>query len=69
MNEKNTNEINDLETNNADDIKGGPKKIFVGGLSVAQTALPDLEPTGDIVGGADTSTTITVTGTRIRRPN
>lgn len=35
------------------EIKGGPKKIFIGGLSVKETvaALPDLEPKGEIKGG------------------
>lgn len=30
-----TIEINDLEAGNASEIKGGPKKIFIGGLSIA----------------------------------
>jgi hypothetical protein len=51
----NTNEINDLtvaETEQAE-VKGGPKRIFIGGLSAKATAtsLPDLEPQGDVVGG------------------
>jgi hypothetical protein len=33
------------------EIKGGPKRIFIGSLSIAQTALPDLEPQSDVVGG------------------
>ena len=60
MNEQNQeqtqfSEVTDLpvEPNGADEIKGGPKKIFIGGLSVeeTQTALPDLEPRGEIKGG------------------
>jgi translation elongation factor EF-Tu-like GTPase len=37
MNESNntTIEINDLEVSEAAEIKGGPKKIFIGGLSAA----------------------------------
>ena len=51
----NSTEINDLaviETEQAE-IKGGPKRIFIGGLSAKATAtsLPDLEPQGDVVGG------------------
>jgi len=47
--------INDLtvaETEQAE-IKGGPKRIFIGGLSAkeTQTELADLEPTGEIKGG------------------
>jgi len=47
--------INDLavaETEQAE-IKGGPKKIFIGGLSAkeTQTELADLEPSGEIKGG------------------
>lgn len=30
-----TIEINDLDAGNAIEIKGGPKKIFIGGLSIA----------------------------------
>ena len=43
----------DLTAQNADEIKGGPKRIFIGGLSVneAPTALPDLEPSGEVKGG------------------
>ncbi|MFN0108306.1 MAG: hypothetical protein ACKVZH_05570 [Blastocatellia bacterium] len=43
----------DLNTQNADEIKGGPKKIFIGSLSVkeAATSLPDLEPRGEVKGG------------------
>jgi hypothetical protein len=51
----NTDEINDLtvaETEQAE-VKGGPKRIYIGGLSAKATAtsLPDLEPQGDVVGG------------------
>jgi hypothetical protein len=48
-----TKELADLEAPRAEEIKGGPKKIFIGGLSVTeqQTTLPDLEPTGDVKGG------------------
>ncbi|MEP7343272.1 MAG: hypothetical protein ABI977_36435 [Acidobacteriota bacterium] len=47
--------INDLavaETEQAE-IKGGPKRIFIGGLSAkeTQTELADLEPSGEIKGG------------------
>lgn len=35
MNTNETIEMNDLEAANAEAIKGGPKKIFIGGLSVA----------------------------------
>lgn len=38
-----TVEINDLEAGNAAEIKGGPKKIFIGGLSVADNQ-PDPTP-------------------------
>jgi hypothetical protein len=48
--------LNDLAVAEAEqaEIKGGPKKIFIGGLSVteAQTGLPDLEPQGDVIGGS-----------------
>jgi hypothetical protein len=48
--------INDLtvaETEQAE-IKGGPKRIFIGGLSAkeTQTELADLEPSGEITGGS-----------------
>lgn len=47
--------INDLNVTEAEqaEIKGGPKRIFIGGLSVREnaTALPDLEPDGDVKGG------------------
>ena len=36
-------EINDLEAGNAAEIKGGPKKIFIGGLSIADNQ-PDPVP-------------------------
>lgn len=36
MNTNETIEITDLEATNGNDIKGGPKKIFVGSLSVAE---------------------------------
>lgn len=58
MNNQDTNNqsiiIEDLNTQNADEIKGGPKRIFIGGLSVKETAtsLPDLEPNGEVKGGA-----------------
>ena len=32
-----TNEINDLTVTTADEIKGGPKRIFIGGISVKDT--------------------------------
>ncbi len=43
----------DLTAQNADEIKGGPKRIFIGGLSVneAPSALLDLEPSGEVKGG------------------
>lgn len=43
----------DLAAQNADEIKGGPKRIFIGGLSVneAPNALLDLEPSGEVKGG------------------
>lgn len=51
----NNSEINDLNVTDAEqaEIKGGPKRIFIGGLSAkdSATALPDLEPQGDVVGG------------------
>ena len=41
MNNENINNesiiIEDLTAENADEIKGGPKKIFIGGLSVEET--------------------------------
>ncbi|MFN0113024.1 MAG: hypothetical protein ACKVZH_29540 [Blastocatellia bacterium] len=49
MNNENTNKesiiIEDLIAANTDEIKGGPKKIFIGSLSVVEglSALPDLE--------------------------
>ncbi len=47
--------INDLNVTDAEqtEIKGGPKRIFIGGLSVREnaTVLPDLEPNGDVKGG------------------
>lgn len=50
---KQTTEMKDLTVTTADLIKGGPKRIFVGSLSVAgqQTTLPDLEPRGEVEGG------------------
>ena len=51
----NTTDINDLTVADAEQaaIKGGPKRIFIGGLSVSEnaTTLPDLEPAGDVKGG------------------
>jgi hypothetical protein len=46
-------ELEDLVAHNTEEIKGGPKKIFIGGLSAtdSQAALPDLEPQGEIKGG------------------
>ena len=43
----------DLAAQNADEIKGGPKRIFIGGLSVNESpnALLDLEPSGEVKGG------------------
>lgn len=58
MNNQDTNNesiiTEDLNTQNADQVKGGPKKIFIGGLSVKDTAtsLLDLEPSGEVKGGA-----------------
>lgn len=57
MNNQDTNNqsiiTEDLNTQNSGEIKGGPKRIFIGGLSVneAQTGLTDLEPKGEIKGG------------------
>ncbi|NOT62530.1 MAG: hypothetical protein HOP19_20180 [Acidobacteria bacterium] len=34
------NELHDLEMKSTDEIKGGPKRIFIGGLSVADDAAP-----------------------------
>lgn len=51
----NTTEINDLNVapDQQAEICGGPKKIFIGGLSAkdSATGLADLEPQGDVVGG------------------
>ena len=49
-NETTINDLNVNETVEAE-IKGGPKRIFIGGLSVTETALPDLEPEGNVMGG------------------
>lgn len=48
--------IEDLNAQNTEEIKGGPKKIFIGGLSIKEVAatLPDLEPSADVKGGAAT---------------
>ena len=56
----------DLAAQNADEIKGGPKRIFIGGLSVneAPTALLDLEPQGHIVGGLKGSPQTCVNNTK-----
>ena len=45
--------IEDLNAENTEEIKGGPKRIFIGGLSVteAATSMPDLEPSGDVRAG------------------
>lgn len=50
---KQTTEMKDLTVTTADEIKGGPKRIFIGSLSVTgqQTTLPDLEPKGEVKGG------------------
>lgn len=42
-NESTNKDLNVNETEEAE-IKGGPKRIFIGGLSVAESAMPDLEP-------------------------
>jgi hypothetical protein len=61
MNEQNqqtangTSPVNDLSvtTDEAGEIKGGPKRIFIGGLSVKETPtlLPDLEARDEVKGG------------------
>ena len=45
--------IEDLSVQETEEIKGGPKKIFIGGLSIHETEsqLMDLEPNGNVVGG------------------
>lgn len=45
-------------------IKGGPKKIFIGGLSFSEnaTTLPDLEPAGESTGGAKGSSAVVSLG-------
>lgn len=58
MTKENTGTMNqtlsDLEVAAAENIKGGPKKIFIGGLSVAATnELPDLEAQDDVKGGRE----------------
>ncbi len=42
--------IEDLNAQDSEDIKGGPKKIFVGSLSAAET-----EPTSQAVGSSGLS--------------
>jgi hypothetical protein len=70
MNTNETVEITDLEASHDDDIKGGPKKIFIGGLSVAgQTDLLDLEPHGDVIGGAISGATVFSDSTVVPRQN
>lgn len=57
MKQENTNNqsvmIEDLPAQGSEEIKGGPKKIFIGGISVHETEsqLMDLEPNGNVVGG------------------
>lgn len=51
INESTINDLNVNQTIEAE-IKGGPKRIFIGGLSATQSALADLEPEGEVVGGA-----------------
>lgn len=45
--------IRDLNLNETEEaeIKGGPKRIFIGGLSVAESALPNLGSEGEVIGG------------------
>ncbi len=54
MNQQDTNNqsiiIEDLNAQDSEDIKGGPKKIFIGGLSVAETA-----PTSQAAGSSGLS--------------
>jgi hypothetical protein len=45
-------EVTDLEAQDMESIKGGPKKIFIGGLSATADPLPDLEPQAAVIGGA-----------------
>lgn len=62
----NTTDLNDLTVADAEQsvIKGGPKKIFIGGLSASAnaTTLPDLEPAGEITGGAKGSSAVVSLG-------
>ncbi len=57
MNEQDANNqttiIEDLNAQDSGEIKGGPKRIFIGGLSVHDTESPlaDLEPRANVVGG------------------
>ena len=57
MNQQDLNDttapLEDLDAQNDSELKGGPKKIFIGGLSVTGSAesLSDLEPSGDVAGG------------------
>jgi hypothetical protein len=44
-------EVTDLEAQDTEAIKGGPKKIFIGGLSATGDSLPDLEPQAAVIGG------------------
>jgi autotransporter-associated beta strand protein len=42
----------DLEAANPDDIKGGPRLSITKSGSFEEEGLADLEPTGDVIGGA-----------------
>ena len=47
-----TNEFSDLEAVNAEEIKGGPRLVITKADSLTdEEGLPDLEPTGDVIGG------------------
>jgi hypothetical protein len=66
MNQQDTNNessiTTDLNAQDPDAIKGGPKRIFIGGLSISDApgTLLDLEPGGDVKGGAKDAAKITV---------